>query len=140
MQEQAQATIIARVAYMLLNLFILSTAFRCNSDAQGGWHSSNLAYTAGFAATVLASIALYIVLTFRDPGYIPVAHGVRQLVSTTSRQSTTPFGSGWSACRQQEGIPVAIAKSSQKSVTKGVISAAVNCVGAGPERTTESSH
>lgn len=140
MQEQAQTTIIARVAYMLLNLFILSTAFRCNSDAQGGWHSSNLAYTAGFAATVLVSIALYIVLTFRDPGYIPIAHAKRQQVSTTLRQSMTPFGSGWSACRQQEGLPVAVAKSSLKSVLKGVSSAAMNCVGAGPEQTTESSH
>ena len=81
-QAQAQATIIARVAYMLLNLFILSTAFRCNSDALDGWHSSNLAYTAGFAATALVSIALYIALTFRDPGFIPVAHGLRQQVST----------------------------------------------------------
>ena len=81
-QEQAQATIIARVAYMLLNLFILSTAFRCNSDALGGWHSSNLAYTAGFVATALASIALYMLLTFRDPGFLPVAHGLRQQVST----------------------------------------------------------
>ena len=118
MQEQAQATIIARVAYMLLNLFILSTALRCNSDAQGGWHSSNLAYTAGFAATALVSIALYIVLTFRDPGYIPVAHGVRQQVSTMLSQSVTPFGSGWSSCRQQEDAPVAVAKSAPKSVLK----------------------
>ena len=67
---------------MLLNLFILSTAFRCNSDALGGWHTSNLAYTAGLAATALVSIAMYMVLTFRDPGFLPVAHGMRQQVST----------------------------------------------------------
>lgn len=77
MQEAAQATIIARVAYVLLNIFILSTVFRCSSDADS---SSSLAYTGGFAALVLLGIALYIALNLMDPGFSPVTSKSRQQV------------------------------------------------------------
>ncbi len=101
----------ARVAYVLLNLFILSTALRCNSDAQANWHIRNLTYTAGFLATVLVSIALYIALTFRNPGFIPVAQGVRQQVSTRQHH---PNGALWLVlirkCRKREPTPIAMSE------------------------------
>ena len=69
-QEQVQATVIARVAYLLLHIFILSTVFRCNAAVQDSWLSSNSVYIGGLTAAVLLGIALYIALTFMDPGYI----------------------------------------------------------------------
>ena len=84
MQGQAQATIVARVAYVLLHTFILSTVFRCKSDVDGSW-ISHIAYLAGFCAALLVSNALYIALTFMDPGYIPVVQGLKlQVPSHTS--------------------------------------------------------
>lgn len=76
MQEQAQATIVARVAYVLLHTFILSTVFRCKSDVDGSW-ISHMAYVAGFCAVLLVSNALYIALTLMDPGYIPAVQGLK---------------------------------------------------------------
>ncbi|CAL5222262.1 g4600 [Coccomyxa viridis] len=73
---QAQATIVARVAYVLLHTFILSTVFRCKSDVNGSW-ISHMAYVAGFCAVLLVSNALYIALAFMDPGYIPAVKGLK---------------------------------------------------------------
>ncbi|CAK0786859.1 hypothetical protein CVIRNUC_010073 [Coccomyxa viridis] len=69
-KEQVQVTVIARVAYLLLHIFILSTVFRCNAAVQDSWLSSSSVYIGGFTAAVLLGIALYIALTFMHPGYI----------------------------------------------------------------------
>ena len=81
MQGQAQATIVARVAYVLLHTFILSTVFRCKSEVDGSW-ISHIAYVAGFCAALLVSNALYITLTVMDPGYIPAVQGLKLQVSS----------------------------------------------------------
>ena len=64
------------MAYLLLHIFIVSTVFRCNAAVQDSWLSSDSVYIGGFTAAVLAGIALYLALTFTDPGYI--ATGTRQ--------------------------------------------------------------
>lgn len=61
---------------MLLYSFILSTVFRCKADVHGGW-LSHIAYVAGFCAALLVSTALYIALTFMDPGYIPAVTALK---------------------------------------------------------------
>ena len=81
MQGQAQATILARVAYVLLHTLILSTVFRCKADVHSGW-LSHIAYVAGFCAALLVSAALHIALTFMDPGYIPAVPALKLQVSS----------------------------------------------------------
>ena len=82
MQGHLQATIVARVAYVLLHTFILSTVFRCKADMHGSWFS-HTAYIAGLCVAVLCSIALYVALTVMDPGYLPAVHGLKlQVISS----------------------------------------------------------
>ena len=76
------------MAYLLLHIFILSTVFRCNAAVPGSWLSSRPLYIGGFTAAVLLGIALYVALTFMDPGYIATGArhqlGIQQVCTDSS--------------------------------------------------------